>query len=209
MRNELGVADASAADEAAAGFEAALADERLRNVRRLNALRFAGVTATLGLTIFVAHGLGWRTWQSDLTVFVGYWLVAGVLWVVDARADVAARRSSLAIPLVDMPAVFLIQREGFRGRRRVAGQAGFALGIFTLFIYLSSLTLQRRQLVVAAFIAALLETELQRQAGRPILLSAVTRDAVGDRLAFESAGVLTVRGRREPVPCFAPVRLSP
>ena len=150
---------------AEAGFAAALADERLRNVRRLSVLRFAGVTATLALTVFVAQVLGWRSWKSDPTVFVAYWLAAGGMLLVGTRSEVAARWSSLAIPLVDMPAVFLIQREGFRGVAESRGQAGFALGIFILFMYLASLTLQRRQLVVAATIAALLQTELQREAG--------------------------------------------
>jgi adenylate cyclase len=154
------------ADPSPDGLEAALADERLRNVRRLTVLRFVGVSAMFALQIIVGRGLGWRTWQGDLRVFGAYWLVSGALVAMGTRSTRAAAASRLAILFIDMPAVFVLQREFFWIDVATArGLAGFALGIYVLFVFMASLSLDRRELIVAAIVACLLEMELQREAG--------------------------------------------
>lgn len=152
-------------DATTTAFDAALAVERLANARRLNALRWLGVSATLALSLFAGFGLRWRTWQGGLDVFAAYWLAACALLWLGNRSTTAAHLSSFAIPLLDMPAAFLIQRQGFSTVAEARGQAGFGLGLFLLDLYLSSLALERRQLWAAAAIATALETELQREAG--------------------------------------------
>jgi adenylate cyclase len=64
-----------------------------------------------------------------------------------------------------MPAVFLLQQQYFGSEASSRGQAGFAIGLFLLLLYLASLSLERGFLVLAGVVAALLEVELQRQSG--------------------------------------------
>lgn len=149
----------------ASRFEASLAAERLRSARRLNGLRFAGVSMYLALQVVVGRGLGWQGWRGDLTVFLAYWIVAAALFALGGRSERAARISRFAIVCVDMPAVFFLQRQFFGSEATSRGQAGFAIGIFLLLLYLASLSLERRFLVLAGAVAALLEVELQREAG--------------------------------------------
>lgn len=148
-----------------ASFTAALAEERLQNLRRANVLRFLGVSALLALQLFVGEVLRWHNWQGDVTPFVAYWAAAGALLVAGMRWPWALRASGLAIVVLDMPAVFFLQQHFSLTVAEKRGQAGFALGIFVMLVYLSSLLLERRALVVATVVASVLETELQRLSG--------------------------------------------
>jgi adenylate cyclase len=149
----------------ATGAHDALQAERLRNARRLNSIRFAGVTLNLLLSVVAGWGLGWESWRGDLKVFFAYWAAAALLWALGGRSDRGARLSSFAIVCIDMPAVFLLQQQFFGSEATSRGQAGFAIGLFLLLLYLASLSLERGFLVLAGAVAALLEIELQRQAG--------------------------------------------
>jgi adenylate cyclase len=156
---------ADPAEGTASRFEASLAVERIRNARRLNWLRFIGISLNLALNLAVARGLGWQSWRGDLTVFVAYWLVSAALLALGGRSERGARISSFAIVCIDMPAVFFLQRQYFGSEATSRGQAGFAIGIFLLLLYFASLSLERRFLVLAGVVAAALEVELQREAG--------------------------------------------
>jgi len=149
----------------ASGFAAALAAERLQNLRRANLLRCLGVSALLALQLFVGRVLRWSNWQGDVTPFVAYWVASGVLLAIGMRSERALRASGLAIVVVDMPAVFFLQQHFSFSVAEARGQAGFTLGIFVMLVYLSSLLLERRPLVVATLVASVLETELQRLSG--------------------------------------------
>ena len=148
-----------------ASFAAALADERLQNLRRANVLRFLGVSALLALQLFVGRVLRWSNWQGDVTPFVAYWAASGVLLAAGLRSTWALGASGLAIVVVDMPAVFFLQQHFAFSVAEARGQAGFTLGIYVLLAYLSSLLLERRALLMATLVACVLETELQRRSG--------------------------------------------
>ena len=47
---------------------------------------------------------------------------------------------------------------------------------------------------------------LTKEAGTPVLVSAATRDRVGTRYAWRAFPPMTVRGKREPMALYAPVR---
>jgi adenylate cyclase len=47
---------------------------------------------------------------------------------------------------------------------------------------------------------------LTKEAGTPVLVSATTRDHIGDRYAWQSVPPMKVRGKSEPLALFAPVR---
>jgi len=181
-------------------FTVALAEERLQNLRRANVLRFIGVTALLALQLFVGEVLRWYNWQGDVTPFVAYWVAAGALLVAGTRWPWALRVSGLAIVVLDMPAVFFLQQHFSLTVAEKRGQAGFALGIFVLLVYLSSLLLERRPLVVATVVASVLETELQRMSGVDaaartaaviVLLLSAFGFAYGSRRAIALVGNVT------------------
>ena len=47
---------------------------------------------------------------------------------------------------------------------------------------------------------------LTKEAGRPVLVSAATRDQIGGRYHFESVPPMSVRGKSLPLVLYAPVR---
>jgi hypothetical protein len=138
-------------------FQRALADERLRNTRRLNLARLVAVTAFTVMSVILRHTpypIG-----PPLGLFVCYWvLAAGILWA-SRRSDRASRLGVFAIPFVDMPMVFLLLRSNVV-RLQEAGWPGDATALaasspiyYVLFVFLASLSLERRHVYVAAAVA--------------------------------------------------------
>jgi adenylate cyclase len=142
-------------------FEDALAAERVRNGRRLSLMRFAGVSTFFGLNVVLGRVLRWPTWSGDLTLFASYVAVAAVVLAATVRSDRAARLASLSVPLVDMPAVYLLERQFMHDVSNPGALVGFAVGFYTLFVLLTALSLDDWQIVVAAVVGTVLETHLQ------------------------------------------------
>jgi len=141
-------------------FATALATERLRAVRLFNAIRFVGVTVFLALTMLMGIVLRRPDWgHNDWRLFTGYWIVALLLWVGGGR-DRSARLAGFAIPFVDMPAIFLLQRAVIPHVTNPGVVAGVSLGYFVLFIIGTTATLSAPLVTVAAVVAALLQTLL-------------------------------------------------
>src|SRR4029077_7114878 len=106
-------------------FAAALAGERVRTARLFNLLRFVGVSAFFALTILMGAVLKDPEWvANDWTLFTVYWVASGAVLWLGARSERVARWSGLGIPLLDMPAVFLLQSGALLGR----ANAGFIVG---------------------------------------------------------------------------------
>jgi adenylate cyclase len=57
-------------------------------------------------------------------------------------------------------------------------------------------------------VAARLEG-LTKEAGTPIVVSAATREQVGARYAWRELPPMIVRGKREPIALYAPIRAAP
>jgi adenylate cyclase len=144
-------------------FAEALAAERLLNARRLAALRFVGVslffafTATMGVVLGVT---GWT--HNDWRLFAAYWAASGVVLAVSLRSDAVARVAGLAIPLLDMPAIFLLQRNAAQHVANPGFIVGATVGFFTLLVISALLTLHEGLIVLVAVIGAVLAGALQQ-----------------------------------------------
>jgi adenylate cyclase len=143
----------------------ALADERTGNGRRLALFRLLGTTGFVVLKLVLGVGVGLPRWRAGVESMFVYWLAAILIALAVRRSDHAARRASIAISFVDVPAVFLAQRAAQAASPDSSGTAGFTVGLLAMLVVLSSLSLDRRQIVLAATIASVLEVWLQAGAG--------------------------------------------
>jgi class 3 adenylate cyclase len=153
----------------ARALASALAAERRRNAVRLSAFRVAGVTGFLVLLVAFRLALPDAILPS-IRFLVAYWAVAGVIWWMSRRQGRVAERAGLAIPAIDMPAVYLL----FRGSAHELVAAGFvhdasrlafhAALYFTVLILLASLALSTRWLALATGMALVLQLLLVRTA---------------------------------------------
>jgi signal transduction histidine kinase len=162
-RAEGGSPDASSVTNAA--LVRALAEERLINARRINLIRFWGVTFFFALFVVLGWVLGRRTWQGNLGYFAPYWIVTALLFLAGRRRDGAARFASWAIALVDMPMVFLLQWATFPTTPDLAAVAGYTMGVYVLLLVIQALSLDRLRIYYCALVGACFEGLLQRLAG--------------------------------------------
>jgi signal transduction histidine kinase len=162
-RAEGGSADTSSVTDAA--LVRALAEERLVNSRRINLIRFSGITFFFALFVLLGWVLGLRTWQGNLGYFAPYWIVTALLFLAARRWDTAARFAGWAIALVDMPMIFLLQWATFPTTPNVAAVAGYTMGIYVLLLVIQALSLDSLRIYAAAFIGACFEGLLQHLAG--------------------------------------------
>jgi adenylate cyclase len=146
-------------------FAAALAAERVRTARLFNLFRFAGVSAFFALSLLMGLVLRNPDWVSDWTLFTAYWLAAGALVWLGRRSATAADWSGLSIPLVDMPAVFLLTSATLDARMNVGFIVGGTASLYVLLIISAMATLDSRGVAASAAVAAVLEVALQRRIG--------------------------------------------
>jgi signal transduction histidine kinase len=118
----------------------------------------------LALSLFCWGLSGHSTWRYTLPVVVAYAVVAGILFAVRRRSEVARYAAlpvalDLAVPYVALRATIASYGE--------AGQvvAGLSLGIFVLVVAVCGLYLRRRLIVAAAVVAMAEEILLLQQAG--------------------------------------------
>jgi adenylate cyclase len=146
---------------AAAAFAQALSAERVRNGRRLSLFRFVGVSTFFGLQVMLGYGLRWPSWGGDLTLFGSYVAVSAAVLAASVRSERAARLASVAIPVIDMPAVYLLQRQFLPDVANRGAMVGFGVGFYALFTILAALSLEDWQIFVTAAVGAVLEMHLQ------------------------------------------------
>jgi adenylate cyclase len=145
-------------------FGRVLEEERQRNVRHINELRFVGVSLFLILELGVNYLLPQSRTPVFPVVLLGYWLLGDILFVWARRSTRVAHWSALAVPFFDMPAVFLAQWYDFEGSSDIRALADFTLSLFVLLVILSSLMLKTRQVVLAGCVAIGLQLSLQHEA---------------------------------------------
>jgi adenylate cyclase len=152
-------------DPPADTFRRAFAAERLRSARLFCVLRFIGVSAFFAQALLMGIVLGNPGWANDWALFTAYWVVAGALLWLARRSDTVARLASGAIPLLDMPAAFALQWKVLIYAGDPGLIAGSSTGFFVLLIIAAMATLDPRQLMAAAAVAATLEVILLHGAG--------------------------------------------
>src|SRR5262245_47604729 len=141
---------ASAPHGSAAALHRELVHEQLRGLRRLNLLRFVGVSTFFALFILLGGVLGMPAWTGNLAVFGVYWAIAAIVFSAGRRFDEVASVSTLAIALLDTPLVFLLQWSTFPTSPSASGVAGFTVGVYVLFVILATLSLERRYIWLTA-----------------------------------------------------------
>jgi adenylate cyclase len=146
-------------------FQNALVAERLRNGRWLARLRLAFVTLFFGQTVVLGVLFRRADWLGDFTFFAVYWTLALVVLAATRASDRVARLAGVAIPLLDVPAVFRVIHGFYPTAATPAGLAGFAAACFALLVVLAGLGLDARWVVLTAAGGAIAEVRLQRLAG--------------------------------------------
>jgi signal transduction histidine kinase len=137
--------------------------ERSRALSLAATVRIAGSFVYLALALALWKGAG----QADLGVYVPvlaiYVTLALVLYFVRRKA-LSPRISWLAV-VVDVGALYVLQREAIEVSDSPAAVAGFSAGIFAVLVALSAMTLRSLAIVLAVSSAVVAEALLMRQAG--------------------------------------------
>jgi adenylate cyclase len=143
----------------------ALAEERRSNGRHMAWVRLAAVSALFAMVLYLGPFRGLADWAVYLVPFGVYWLCTLALGVAVTASARMARLAGLSIAFIDVPAVFWLQHLALPVSPSPGGVAGFTLGIFTVLVLLSALSLRSRVTLVVTLIAAVAEVRLQQEAG--------------------------------------------
>jgi len=146
------------ADYRSEAFQKILEQERQWNARYLNAFRPVGVSLFLLLQLAV-YGPTRGTY-----VLAGYWALACLLFFTARASERVSRWSTLAVPFLDLPAVFLKQWLDLGLAKAPPALANFTLGLFMLILMLSAFTLRNRQVLLTGVLAIVFEYCLQWRA---------------------------------------------
>jgi hypothetical protein len=83
--------------------------ERIQSARRINLLRFCGVSAFFALFLVLGGILQLPAWTGNLGFFTIFWVATAAVYWASRRFESVAGLATLAIALVDIPMVFLLQ----------------------------------------------------------------------------------------------------
>ncbi len=139
--------------------------ERVQNARRINLLRCWGVSAFFALFLVLGGLLQLPEWTGNFGLFAVYWVITVGVFLVGRRHEGGARLANLAIPLVDVPAVFFLQWATMATSPSASGVAGFTVGVYVLLVILAALSLESRFILLTAVLASGFEILLQYLAG--------------------------------------------
>jgi adenylate cyclase len=147
-------------------FERALRRERQWSASWLNAIRPVGVAFFFALHLVFAKSQGPGTW-----LLVAYTAVAAALFVLARFSEKIASWSVLAVPFLDIPAVFLKQwlDMDYSASTNPRSIATFTTGIFVLLIMLSAFALRRNWVLLAGAVAVAPQIALEIKAGDTLL----------------------------------------
>jgi adenylate cyclase len=155
-------------DPGAVAFERALTEERRLNVRRLGLLRFMAVSAFFALFLLLGGALRIEYWQAPIPVFAGYWVVVGLSAWIARRVERPTTYAALTVPLVDMPALFLVFSTFFAREATPVGPAAFAAAFYVfLVIPVALISFDDRIIFFTAVVGAAFEALLLRETGAP------------------------------------------
>jgi len=142
--------------------------EQLANVQRLNILRLVGVSVFLALELLPGKAGSGRLEGTPLVLLSCYVIAALMLMLAARKFERIARLSRMAIPVLDMPMLFLIQHFNLLHAAAPRAVGNFTLAIFIIYIILSALSLDRWHLVLATMTAVILQIMIHLQAEESI-----------------------------------------
>src|SRR5262245_30222470 len=137
-----------------------LTQERIQSARRINLVRFWGVSAFFALFVLLGGVLQLPAWTGNLHVFALYWSITVVVFAA-TRIERIAPYTTLAVALVDMPMVFFLQWATFPTSPSTSGVAGFTVGVYVLLVILAALSLENWFIWFTAASGAVFEILLQ------------------------------------------------
>lgn len=143
-----------------ADIQAAIGPERVRLGRRGNVLRVFGVLSWFLLVVVFG-------WERPVEVGV-YGGVALLLWALARRFDRVAAQSAWATPLVDLPAITIIEMAAVQDAPHREHLAGFLTALFALMITNAALSLRSTVILVTAAGSILAQLVILGRAGLPL-----------------------------------------
>ncbi len=142
-----------------------LAGEYMRSARNLVRLRAVFSAAFLILVAIVGYGSDHELQRATVPLMAVHTLVSvGLLWL-GRRRGTALVHSWLALPLLDLPAAFLIQWLTLPHASNPGAAAMFALGIYMLLVAGALLSMKHRVVFLTAGISAAMEWALLARVG--------------------------------------------
>jgi len=169
-------------------FRDALDAQRMRVGGWANAYRVLGTTAWLALAVFARGGA--PTWRAQIPWLAAYLLLGVVVLVARRWSEIVRRVSYTGLAFIDVPMIYLLQREAVRYDGDPA--ARFTLAVFVVLVLVSMTMLRRRLTVAIAVAAGLLEMALVEESGLAAPERLHVELAVGALMIF--AAVAAVRG---------------
>lgn len=139
--------------EAISAREQALYQEQLRNILRLNQLRLSAVGAFLLVRLFLVVVLGQTAWGGNLLLMAFYAGLALLVYGLSVKSDRTLLRSSLVVPFMDVPFLFMLHFTALAVRSNPQAVVGYGLGLFLVVIMLSALTLDRWYVMAATLLS--------------------------------------------------------
>jgi adenylate cyclase len=150
-------------------FSQALLIERRRNGRLSAAIRLGTVTVFVAIDVVFAVVLGRPLFRGTFALFGPYWIVAAGICVLSYRHDRVAERVGYAFALVDMPMIFAVVSQVLpRVPDRADGPATYLLAMYVWLLAAAALSLDRRQTIAAAVVAAMLSAAIQLEITVPL-----------------------------------------
>jgi len=137
-----------------------LTQERIQSARRINLVRFWGVSAFFALFLLLGGVLQLPAWTGNLRIFAVYWVITAAVFGL-SRLERVAPYTTLAIALIDMPMVFFLQWATLPTSPSASGVAGFTVGVYVLLVILAALSLQNWYIWCTAGVGAGYEVLLQ------------------------------------------------
>ena len=179
-------------------LRAALRDERRRNGRRLSLIVFLGASIFFAFDLLFGELLALRSWRGQLALFAVSWTLTGGLFFLARWLEPVAEHATLAIPILYMPLVAIhLRRVCDNVPERPDGPATFAVALFLWLIIAAGLSLDGRQIALAAAVAAVLTAALQVHTVAPpeIVALCVVMTLLGAAtVAYVSARAITLVG---------------
>ncbi|MGH7297758.1 MAG: hypothetical protein ACRELB_22660, partial [Polyangiaceae bacterium] len=144
-------------------FREALDAQRMRVGAWTNTYRLAGVTAWLAIALFAGGRV--PHWRSQVPLLAAYLAVALGILILRRWSDLARRITYAGLAVVDVPMIYLLQRQTVAYDPYPDATARFSLAMFLVLVLVSMTMLRRRLTVVTALLGGILEIALVEQGG--------------------------------------------